>query len=824
MPNRHTVAGIQADIKLDNLTAGLVLGYNQDRFPFDDNARENGVNEIEAVAAGNGFVVFGHHGGVTVETEGEWETYGASSGLAGRTVQAIAFVGHAVYLGTDTGLTVVRLDGASPFDRAANWESYFTGDDGPDSSITALLQDDGMVWIGTEGGLVTVPSDSIDLDADWTMPSVEGIEDLPPIRALAMDAGTLYVGTDRGVYSYDTSAGTLELITGTGDESIRDLAISEEGTLYVASEKGLREFHDGIGANWIVVGQDVHAVIIADETVYYGTDTGLTSLEQAPQTTLSSWGVTALAQGEGGVWVGVRASDTYDLTVWRVAQREQGFASSVTGIPGKDPYVFLDIAAADHTVTGWMSSATFSQSTDAYSLSGAVSIYPPTFRRIGSTSRSDTVGWTISGTFPLGDWGSLALDHDYRMMGQSGDAPQDEMDNSLTLSGHVGDGPKWKAAIGAVTSNAEFASESSLTRRTTSSLSVSDTFFRDALDLRLTWSRTGTDTEPWTEQWLRQSLALNFDWKLLPTLSTDGSWSRPIRRFEDDVAGNESIKWNWDWTPSISFGGVDWTDMDASYSLTGTHTLFADEWDWTHKAEMRFDITSIHLRSLELVPDVTLSGEHDSASTDLRAELAVRTTLEDLTVRSTIRGNLTDLGRPVTHREGTLSVNVKYQGWPDLDPSLTYNGSRRLAVKGDQSALTSSDSINGRLVWSPAGGPRDELTCSVKSDRTQTTNRFTASLDNRLTFSAAPWVVRVFNLDVSDEQGLPLADVRVNTTAAYRGGTSDTDLSFSTKGELVGSLSERWNVSFGTTLTAGVKSTVGLYSSVLFELTFAINL
>ncbi|MFC2106535.1 hypothetical protein ACFLS0_07285, partial [Candidatus Bipolaricaulota bacterium] len=66
MPNRHTIAGVQADLSLEEFTANVLVGYNQDRFPFDDNERVHLQNQINAIVAGEGYVLFGHHGGVTV--------------------------------------------------------------------------------------------------------------------------------------------------------------------------------------------------------------------------------------------------------------------------------------------------------------------------------------------------------------------------------------------------------------------------------------------------------------------------------------------------------------------------------------------------------------------------------------------------------------------------------------------------------------------------------------------------------------------------------------------------------------------------------------
>ncbi len=821
MPNRHTIAGVQANLTLVDFQAGLLLGYNQDRYPFDDNKRAHDVNEIAAIAAGDGYVLFGHRGGLTVDAEGDWQTYGVSSGLSSPSVQAIVFGDGIVYLGTDTGLTIVRLDGASPFDRAANWERYFTGDELASSSITALLVDGETVWVGTGSGLVRFPADSTDPEADWEVPIGNGFSELSEVRALVRDGDLLYIGTAGGLYAYDVAAEDLELVSGTEGESVNDLALWD-GTLYVASDLGLRGFRNGIGTGWLLLGQSVHAVASANGALYYGTDAGLAVAGSDAEPTLTDWDVTALSKSAAGLWVGVRASEDYNLTVWLVSAREEAFHESVTGISGDDPHTFLDTVASEHTVTGWISRASFRQKTDDYTLSGVVEIYPPTFRAIGSTHRSDAAGWTISGNFPLGDWGSLALDHDYHLIGQSSDLPEDRMNNSVTLDWSFGNGPDWEASIDSKITHEDTEGGTTSSRETSSSLSIDDTFFRDSLALSISWTRDNIDTEPWSQQWTRESLSLTLDWQLTSSLSTNGSWTRPIRRFEDELFGTQRLNWSWDWTPALTFGDTNLGDVDASYSLSGTQTLFEDTWDWTHEAEVRFNLSSFQLAQWDVTPDVKFSGEHDARSTDLHGQLVVRSTLDDLTIRSTLRGDLTDLGRPIFNRGGDLSVSVKYSGFAGLDPTLTYKGSRSQAVKGDETALTASDSLISRLVWSPDNGPSDEFSLSVLSKRTDETAQLTATLDNRFTMDVAPVVTKWFKLD-PDVENAPVIDLTVGTKAEYRNTIDGQEISFSTRGEIFGALSEMWSVVFATTCTAGSKPNIGLYSSLLFELTFAID-
>lgn len=818
MPNRHTIAGVQADISLEDFTADILVGYNQDRFPFDDNERAHVQNEINAIVAGEGYVLFGHHGGVTVNDGGNWQTYGPESGLSSQVVQAMAFGEGIVYLGTDAGLTIVRLDGASPFDRAGNWTRYFVDDGLPDPSVTALLVHDETVWVGTRAGLVSIPHDSADPFEDWAQFQGDGFAELPPVTAFAAGDEILYIGTEYGVYAYEISDGLLNLIPGTESDFVNDLSLVN-GTLYVASNRGLRGFRNGRGMGWLVLGEYVYSVAHANGTLYYGLSTGLVAVGSKSSTILSGWKMTALGLGAGGVWAGVRASETYEMNVWLLSESEQVFPESSTGILGQDPYVFIDSQASEHTSTGWVARAAFRHNTDDYTLSGVVESHPPTFRSIGSFRRADSTGWTLSGDFSLGRQAQLRVDHDYRLTDQLGETPRDRMGNGLSLEWSFGDGPDWTASIRHVETNETDARGTESTREIATSFSVHESFFRDALGLDLSWDRFTSASDRWDERWQREDLSLSFDWQFSRALSTYGSWSRPIRHSEDDLSGSERLNWNWDWSTSLAIAG-----LDVEYSTDWARILFEETSDWAHDVEVRVNGESFQLAGWDFAPDLKLEGEYESAATDLHAEFTVRSEIEVLTLRTTLRGHLTELGRPVTNREGELLLNARYTGLPDLDVRLTYTGSLSAAVKADESVASSSDSLTGRLVWTPEDGPRDEFSFSVRVKETGTARQVTASIENGFTMNLSTTLTSWLEWETeSYAEGYPIADLRLDSKVEYRTGTNDPEFSFSTTGRVLVAMAPRWNVAFASTYEMGHRTSIGLYHSFLLELTFAIE-
>jgi len=309
------------------------------------------------------------------------------------------------------------------------------------------------------------------------------------------------------------------------------------------------------------------------------------------------------------------------------------------------------------------------------------------------------------------------------------------------------------------------------------------------------------------------------DWQVTSSLSTHATWARPVRFIEDSIVGSERASWDWDWTKPLGFAR-----LDLEYSVDWSRKLFEQESDWAHQAEARLDGESFEALGWEFSPDFKLEGSYEEASADLHAEFVMRSEIEKFTLRSTIRGHLTDLGRPVTNREGELSLNAKYSGFSDLDLLMTYSGSRSAAVKQDAIAPSSSDTLTGRLVWTPEDGPRDELSLYLSVKQSQSSKQVIATVDNALTINLSPLVTQWISL--SEEQadsGYPIADLRLDSAAEYRGGTADPEPSFSTTAQLFLAMAPRWNVSFSTTYNVGVKAITGFYNSLALALTFAIE-
>ncbi|MGD9676589.1 MAG: hypothetical protein AB7V19_07890, partial [Candidatus Bipolaricaulia bacterium] len=209
MPNRQLVAGVSGELELPDTTAVFDVGYVNDRYPYDDNERTPLRNRVYALASGFGLVLVGHEAGLSVLSDGEWRAYDSGDGLSGRSVRAIALSDAHAFLGTNGGLSVVALDGVSPFDHASGWTEFDDGDGLPDSSVRALLLDGGTLYAGTDAGVGSVEVAQIDDAKAWITLVGDGYG---AVTALGLSGTLLYVGTESGLITYNRITGATAVV------------------------------------------------------------------------------------------------------------------------------------------------------------------------------------------------------------------------------------------------------------------------------------------------------------------------------------------------------------------------------------------------------------------------------------------------------------------------------------------------------------------------------------------------------------------------------------------------------------------------------------
>ena len=816
MPNRHTVAGVSGEVSLDGLDADFLVGYSHDRFPFDDNARINRPNEIAAIVSADDSVFFGHRNGLTMKRGGSWTTYGTSGGLSGRSVRALAANEATLFIGTSSGLTVVSLEGVSPLDRVANWSSYYAGDDEglPSAKVNALLAGDGVLWVGTDEGLVSIDLEEIDDLATWRRPDQEEGLELGAVTALAGDGESLFVGTEADLYEVSLLSGAWTQLPGSEGVGIRDLAVAD-GTLYVASDRGLRSYRDGIGTGWLVLGEAVRAVSTLEGRVVYGTEDGLFDAADGERLLVDA-DVTALGRVDDALWVGSRASAAYVLTVWSYGTEAAAFSNELTGIDGRDPFAFVDAEAGEHTVDGFVERASFRHVAAGFELTGRFENVSPAYRSIGSFGRSDSTGWDLGATWALGDSADLSIAHEVEIADRRSGEAATTMENDLYLQWTFG--PVLTASAHYATENDDRSHIGPESTSTSYAFSLRDRFFSDRLDMVLTWS----DASHWDVQVddprRDTTLSLGVDGTILPSWSARLDWSRPIRSGQGDWSGSESLTFGTDWAGRV--GGS--SDLTVDYTLSWRRAIPGGTGQREHEIELDLDVDALESAEWVITPSATFGATSDESSIDLNGRLSARARQGDLSIQGTLRSGLTGIGEAVIRESEKLSLTASYTGIEGLRPTVTYSIDRGVALYAAQRQATIGHSLTARATWAPGEIHHDDVSLTVTSKGSDENRHFTARLENKYRLALQEWVGAWWT-DGSGPSGYPVVDLTVETDLNVRLSGGEFDVDASTVGRLNASFSSMWSGSLGMSYYGGTDSDSGTYGSLLLDLTVAIS-
>jgi len=809
MPNRHTVAGITGTFSLSDLRGDFLIAYSDDRFPFDDNARIHRPNEITGIAAAKEYVFLGHRNGLTVKRGDEWTTYQPSHGLVGRSIRALETGDERLFVGTTSGLTVVSLEGLSPLDRIANWTSYYEaeGEGLPSGSVTALYYADGVLWVGTDAGLASVGLAEIDDLAAWQRPD-EGIE-LGTVTALAGDDESLYVGTKSELYRLSLRSGKWERMQGTEGAEIRDLAV-DDGALYVASSRGLRSYRDGIGTGWLVLGDEISAVAVAGGSVVYGSEAGL--VDVAGETLLAGAAVSTLEVVGEALWIGSRANEEYELKIWAYGAEVDAYGSGDTGIDGRDPFGFVDAAPEEHSAEGFVERVSFHHTGDGFTMSGRVENVSPSYRSIGSLSRSDRTGWELAATWAPSDDADLSFSHEYRITGRLGDEPESAMVNDLSLQWTFG--PVLTVNARHETSNDDPMHEGIEASSTSYRFSLRDRLFADRLDMTLSWSDGSTWGHESGDPRRATTLSLSADATILPAWSAQLNWVRPVRSDDAEWSGSENLTVQTGWS-----GSVGSSDLAVDYTLGWGRSIPGGEGSRDHELELDVDLSPYESAEWTITPSATFGATSDESSVDLDGRLSARGRRGDLSIQGTLRGALSGLGEPVVRENERFSLTASYSGIESLSPSASYSIDRQVANYAEQRQRTIGQSLTGRLKWKPGALHSDELSITLTSKRTEGGAEITARLENSYRLNLHEWVTSWR----ADGGGYPVVDLRVETDLNGRLGIGASDLDASMSGRLSASFSPRWSGSFGLSYFGGTDSNGTVYTSLMLEATIAID-
>ena len=316
--------------------------YNGLEFHVFDRAntpalQDNGVRSVRA--SEDGAVVIGtSRGGVTVKRGDSWRTWMVKDGLAQEEIlDALLDRRGRLWVATENS-GIDLIDGGKV--------THFNAGNGLPSGVAygLLLDRDGSVWAATAGGLVHF------VDARPVVYSgASGLPGAPVFRVIQDAAGTLYVGTERGVYRRDGERFVLEspLLPRDG---VPSLARDAAGNLWVGTVNNglLRLANSGVERFTSLRGlpnNRVASLLVDREgSVWAGTNAGLLRLSDAPFSTLngdqglSDDYVRALAESrDGSLWIGTSRG----LNRWRGGKLEASYTAA-DGLPGDSVLSLLE--------------------------------------------------------------------------------------------------------------------------------------------------------------------------------------------------------------------------------------------------------------------------------------------------------------------------------------------------------------------------------------------------------------------------------------------------------------------------------------------------
>ncbi len=801
MPNTHTVSGVVGSVNLDGFTAHFTLGYNDDRFPFDDNLRTNLPNIATSILAIADYTFVGTLGGLSVYHDGTWNTYNTSDGLAGNRIHSIVSEGDRVFLATSSGLTVLDLSGDAPLAQVGNWHRYYREDGLPNSSIRDLFLLDGTLWIGTEEGFAAVKLAEIDDRESWEIHVEQEFTEHGAILSLAGEDEQIYLGTESGLFVFDTQEATLTEVPGMSGLRINDLFIANQ-TLYVASDRGLRAVHNGVGAGWLAFGEEVNSLAWVDNELWYGSASGL-HRGSGGEDLFMDWEITSVAvDPEGTVWAGSRADEDYLLQVWRIDTTIDPFENAETGIDGRDRFRFSDINAADHTDHGLLGRVEFHRQIENATLSGTFESVSPTFTSIGRLGRSDSTGWTLQGTARPIDEVNFSASHNYHLIDQSGERPRTTMENEVSLSLDIGPRLDLSLNQGMVNDDAFHRGFDDGTFSYT--FNIQDQLFEEKLGLSLHWRDALSKDFLLGTSHRENELSMNGTYQVTPEISIAADWGRPLTFTNGDPTGSE--KWGLSANWNTKFNQI---TTKLAYTFASRRSLPAGTFRTTQEAKLDLRFDPLDLYDWKLTPSLNLSVTNKEGLLTLTGAGTLRTVFDPLSVRTTYRHEISGLGEERMQTKEGFTLNIDYTGLPDLKPNLSYSQNTSAVTYRGEARPTINRNLTGRLTWTPADGTRDRFSLSVRGVTRDEETTLTATLNNSYTFSYA-----LFDEEIIPQ---PLA-LRLDFDGRYEGRAEGPDLSLSFKGNADLTLSDTWSASFAASYLTGTKSTEGIYHSLLFEL------
>jgi len=707
MPNAHSVAVLSLGGSVAGWTYRLSLGASENVFPADDNARFPSPNRINAIASAQApdgeYVIFAHHNGLTVFRDGIFAGYGPGHGLSGRAAYSVLSLPGQLLVGTDAGLTVVRLTEPTPFDRVRSWVRLSQTDGVPGTEVLALAHGGGRVYLATDADVASFsPADAED-PRRWQKLSLPAGEPRP--TALLWANGRLYLGTTHGLFVH--TAGEWSPVPEAAG-AVHALA-ARDGEVYAASDKGI--LRAGVSAGWVVSGRPVFAMAVRQGVLWYADEDGLRQ-EQAPRPVVDGR-VTAVGVGQGAVWGASEAGDDFRLDLWRVDEQPQRFPQRQTRIDGRDLARFRDIPAADHTRYGISGNLALNQTFGDWQWELRLGSRLPGYEEIGRGGRSD--GHGLGFTARYAGEGPTSLELRGRW---------DVANLTTAPRGQLRGGLDWRWTGGPT---AFLSLSPALTGDGLVPLGRLETGWGAGVEGQIhpfSWGLTTSGTLRYPAFSAAGQLAARLTFQPAAAWNLEGSWARPFRTRDDPGAQSFLLTARW----SAEAGVASWT---ATWQEALHHSLTTATWrnERTLQANVRWKPWTVV--GTELAP--RLSGTWKATPAEWRWETRIETDLTRSPVMFRLGLSAGQGFRPGTERSDRtlgLSLSWDHSGWEGIRPSMSWTRSWTVLSHpryADQ--ITDREEASLQVTWAPPGARwRDTLSVTWKPQEES------LSLTNRLTW------------------------------------------------------------------------------------------
>jgi len=817
MPNDHEVIWADYVVELDSTTLSIETGYAIDEAPFDVNQKPHQPNQINALTSTNpGMVLFGHNAGLTSYDGVLWRSYGAISHLPSTRIHALAAVPNEdlLLIGTDQGLSVVRLEGPNPLEFAGNWSTLRAASGLPGNDVREILvRSDQTVWISTTEGIASIPLQELDSIGGWQQHEQDlGLSTYDTVTVLREGPSSIAIGTSKGVYILDDREDRAALLEGTRGQFVHDLLMLPDGKLVIASDRGLQQIDLRSQRSWIHEGEAVYCVAWDGEELLYGTSHGLyVSGARVPE--LEGTAITALrVLADSTLWVGTKADIDSGLVVWSQDTEPRSFRPEVTKIPAEDPHNYQDVPRSELREEGFNLTGSVSQWTDAYRLDVDAYYIQGGFRRIGSITRSDKSGWDIALETSLWEDAVVELRHRFSILGQARGALTTSW-NSAELS--------WENAR--VTLLWEGRDHDHRVRGyedfTLTAAAAVDrwSLWNDALTLDGFWEYEQEKGEHERRASTAQSAVIEARWNAWEAVDLHGSWSTDRRLLGGERREQVS-------TLSLDSGwafALTWLDIETAYALVRTASALGREVDWDHEGGVTLSFPSASGRDWQL----TASGLEVLLDLSNHVEHAVIANADfslgvwDIDARA--KHTVTDPGTSRVDTNDSVRVLVEVDAEDTARLSVSGTASRRVLEVGNRTRNTGSVDLIATLKWRDLPeGVQDRTTFrwkasyaeqALKNGRIELGN----SLDLDLSSSARVFLSRLAGQRIASDLDFQLESVST-LEHVVRGGIFK-DISLKSGFDLVVQGSSNWTVSIGLSGVVGQEAKGTWFHALLVQ-------